>query len=49
METVDEVIKIQHSIEPRPKHAARYDALYQEYREMYTALSPIYRRLHKAP
>lgn len=48
MEAVDEVIKIHHSTEPRPRHKARYDAMYQEYREIYTALSPIYRRLHDA-
>jgi xylulokinase len=49
MEAVDEVIKISRSVDPHPRLQARYTALYQEYREMYTALVPIYRRLHAIP
>jgi len=49
MEAVDEVIKISRSVDPHPRLQARYTALYQEYREMYTALVPIYRRLHEIP
>jgi xylulokinase len=49
MEAVDEVIQIQHTVEPRPQNQARYAALYQEYRAMYSALTPIYRNLHAIP
>jgi xylulokinase len=49
MEAVDEVIKISRSVDPHSRQQARYTALYQEYREMYTALVPIYRRLHEIP
>jgi xylulokinase len=47
MEAVDQVIQIHHTVEPRPQNQARYTALYQEYREMYAALAPIYRRLYE--
>ena len=47
MEAVDDVIQIHHTVEPRPQNQARYVALYQEYRAMYAALAPIYRRLHE--
>jgi xylulokinase len=49
MEAVDEIIRIQHTVEPRARHQPRYAALYQEYRALYAALAPIYRRLHAAP
>ena len=49
MEAVDEVIKIHHTVEPRIQNQARYGALYQEYRAIYAALAPIYRRLHEVP
>ena len=47
MEAVDEVIKIHHTVEPRPVNQARYAGLYQEYRALYEALAPIYRNLYE--
>ncbi len=47
MDAVDDVIRISRTIEPSDRYAARYDGLYREYREIYTALSPVYRRLYE--
>jgi xylulokinase len=49
MEAVDEIIRLDHTVEPRLQAQKRYAALYQEYRSIYDALAPIYRRLHEAP
>ncbi|HLE14220.1 MAG TPA: FGGY-family carbohydrate kinase [Anaerolineales bacterium] len=46
MEAVDEVIRIDHTVEPRAINQRRYGGLYQEYRTLYEALAPIYRNLH---
>jgi len=46
MEAVDELVEISHTVKPRKAYLARYDALYREYRSLYEALAPIYRRLH---
>jgi len=48
MDAVDDLIEISRVVEPRREHQGRYQDLYHEYREAYTALAPIYRRLHKA-
>jgi xylulokinase len=47
MEAVDEIINIHHTVTPRPAVQNRYDALYAEYRALYEALAPIYRRFHE--
>jgi xylulokinase len=47
MDAVDDLIEIGRVVEPRGEHQNRYKDLYHEYREVYTALSPIYRRLHR--
>jgi xylulokinase len=49
MDAIDDIIRIKHVVEPSPKFQARYEGLYQEYREIYAALAPIYRRLHEVP
>lgn len=46
MEAIDELIEISHTVKPSEAKQPRYDALYREYRAVYEALSPIYRRLH---
>ncbi len=48
MEAIDELVRIQRVVAPvEDSRTGRYDALYHEYRELYTALTPIYRRLHR--
>jgi len=50
MEAVDELVKISRVVEPQDgKRQARYQALYEEYRAIYEALTPIHRRLHATP
>jgi hypothetical protein len=46
MEAVDEVICIDHIVEPGKENRDRYRGLYAEYRAAYEALAPIYRRVH---
>jgi xylulokinase len=50
MEAIDELIQIKQVVtpidDPRQK---RYEGLYHEYRELYAALVPIYRRLYGIP
>jgi sugar (pentulose or hexulose) kinase len=47
MEAIDDLIGISRVVEPNPAHAQRYEGLYREYRAVYDALAPIYRRLHE--
>jgi xylulokinase len=49
MDEVDDLIAIRNQIEPNPTLEERYNGLYQQYREIYFALAPIYRRLHEIP
>ena len=47
VEEIDDLIKIDRVIQPDANRQKRYEALYREYRELYTALVPIYRRLYQ--
>ena len=48
MEAVDELIPIARVVEPQAgERRARYGALYREYRALYEALAPIFRRMHE--
>jgi len=48
MEAVDGLIRIERVVEPQGEAgSARYDALYHEYRALYEALAPIFRRIHE--
>lgn len=47
MDEVDDLIGIRQVVEPDPTYRRRYDELYQQYRALYTALAPLYRRLHE--
>jgi xylulokinase len=47
MDAVDDLIGISHVVEPRTANKARYDDLYHEYREIYTALAPVFRGMHE--
>lgn len=49
VEAIDEVIEIDHTVLPNDTHAKRYDALYKEFRALYEALAPAFRRLHQVP
>jgi sugar (pentulose or hexulose) kinase len=49
MDAVDELIRIQRTVEPRPALARRYGRMYEEYREVYDALAPVFRRMHSTP
>jgi xylulokinase len=48
MDSVDDLIEISKVVKPDPNNRYRYDDLYHEYRELYTALTPIHRRLYQA-
>ena len=46
MEETDDLIRILRVVRPiEDRRGARYDELYREYRALYDALTPIYRRL----
>jgi xylulokinase len=45
MDEVDALIGIRQVVTPDLSRKARYDDLYAAYRELYTALAPVYRRL----
>ena len=48
MEAVDGLIRIERVVEPQGEAGlVRYDALYREYRALYEALAPIFRRIHE--
>jgi len=43
MDAVDELIKIKRIVEPQAENEAVYERMYPNFRELYTALAPIYR------
>jgi xylulokinase len=47
MDSVDDLVEISRVVKPDPSNQRRYDDLYREYRELYTTLNPIYRRLYQ--
>jgi len=47
MDDVDQLVEFDHSVNPIKANQKRYDDLYHEYRELYSALTPIYKRLYK--
>jgi xylulokinase len=49
MDTLDDLIGIDHEVQPDAARWKRYDAMYQEYRALYEALVPIHRRLYQIP
>jgi xylulokinase len=49
MEAVDEIIRLRRTVEPQTSHQERYTHLYHEFRAVYEALAPVYRRLYEAP
>lgn len=46
VDEVDRLIQVQRAVEPDPAHASRYDELYATYRQVYSALNPVYKRLY---
>jgi xylulokinase len=49
MDDVDALVEIGSSVQPQTANWKRYDALYQEYRNLYQALVPIHQRLYQVP
>jgi xylulokinase len=49
MDAVDDLIRIDHVVEPRRSLAPRYGRMYEEYRQVYDALAPVFRRIHTTP
>jgi len=49
MDSVDELIHVHHTVEPRPALARRYGKMYDDYRQVYEALTPVFRRMHTTP
>jgi hypothetical protein len=49
MDAVDELIWIDHLVEPRASHERRYCQMYADYRLVYDALRPVFRRMHTTP
>lgn len=49
VEAIDDIIEIDHPVHPDVTHAERYDALYKEFRALYDALAPAFRRFHRIP
>lgn len=47
MDEIDDLIHIKKVVQPIAAHAKRYDGLYQAYRQLYTALSPIFRQMYQ--
>jgi xylulokinase len=47
MDSVDDLIEISKVVKPNPINHLRYDDLYNEYRELYTALMSIHWRLYQ--
>jgi xylulokinase len=45
MDEVDDLIQIKQIVQPVAAHQKRYDELYRVYRQLYTALAPIYRQM----
>jgi sugar (pentulose or hexulose) kinase len=49
MDAIDELIHIDHTVEPRPGLERRYGRMYEDYRQVYEALAPVFRRMHTTP
>jgi len=49
VEAIDDVIAIHHTVQPQDRLQERYSQLYAEYRAVYEALSPVFRRLYEVP
>ena len=49
MDEVDQFVEISREVQPDDTHWNRYDALYQEYRQLYQVLTPIHKRLYQIP
>ena len=49
MDAVDELIEIKQVIQPDNSNRQRYNDLYRIYRDLYTVLVPIHRRLYEVP
>ena len=49
MDEVDQFVEISREVQPDDTHWKRYDALYQEYRQLYQALTPIHKRIYQIP
>mgnify|MGYP005841068531 CR=1 FL=1 len=47
VDIIDDLIKIDRIVQPQIENKKRYDDLYHEYREIYTALAPIYRHMYE--
>jgi xylulokinase len=47
VEEIDELVRIERVVQPDQSLQTRYEALYQEYREIYHVLVPIHRRLYQ--
>jgi xylulokinase len=48
VEAIDDLIEIGRRVTPEVTNRDRYDDLYQEYRSLYTNLTPIFRGLYEA-
>ena len=46
MDAVDDLIAIKQLVHPQERNRPRYDAMYTEYRQVYQAMAPIFRRLY---
>ena len=49
VEAIDDLVEIDRTIAPDSKYQRRYDELYQEYRQVYQSLAPVFRNLHEVP
>jgi xylulokinase len=49
VDDLDDLIGIRQVVQPNPQLHARYTDLYHEYRQLYNALAPIYRRMYQIP
>ncbi|CAG1001049.1 xylulokinase [Anaerolineales bacterium] len=49
MDALDDLIGIDHEVQPDEGRWKRYDAMYQEYRNLYKLLVPVHRRLYQIP
>lgn len=49
MDEIDKLVEISHAVKPNLNHRERYNALYQEYRQLYQSLTPIHQKLYQVP
>lgn len=49
VDEIDSLIEIDREVRPDGLHSKRYEALYQEYRQIYDLLVPVHQRLHQVP